>query len=69
MRFFLALGLLITLCASSGAATVHHSRHRVIVRSQPGLELRIASPPVDYGDVPAKRPLEVGGSMALPATT
>ena len=32
MRSFLALGLLITLCASASAATMHHSRH-VIVRS------------------------------------
>jgi hypothetical protein len=26
MRSFLALGMLITLCASASAATVHHSR-------------------------------------------
>jgi hypothetical protein len=32
MRCFLALGLLITLCASASAATVHHSGHHVIIR-------------------------------------
>jgi hypothetical protein len=34
MRSVLALGLLITLCASANTATVHHlrTRHHVIVR-------------------------------------
>ena len=33
MRYVLGLGLLITLCASANAATVHHSRthHHVVV--------------------------------------
>jgi len=38
MRSVLALGLLITLCASANAATVHHSKPRhVIVRPSQGL--------------------------------
>ena len=32
MRSVFALGLLISLCASASAATVHHSRSRHIVR-------------------------------------
>jgi hypothetical protein len=38
MRSVLALGLLITLCASANAATVHHSKPRhVIVRPSQGV--------------------------------
>ncbi len=38
MRSVLALGLLITLCASASAATVHHSKPRhVIVRPSQGV--------------------------------
>jgi hypothetical protein len=39
MRSVLALGLLITLCASANAATVHHlrTRHHVIVRPSQGV--------------------------------
>jgi hypothetical protein len=40
MRSVLALGLLITLCASANAATVHHLRtrhHHVIVRPSQGV--------------------------------
>jgi hypothetical protein len=39
MRSVLALGLLITLCATANAATVHHlrTRHRVIVRPSQGV--------------------------------
>jgi hypothetical protein len=38
MRSILALGLLITLCASANAATVHQSRPRhVIVRPSQGV--------------------------------
>ncbi len=45
MRSFLALVLLITLCASAEAATVHHSKPRhVIVRPSQGLTLRHAAP-------------------------
>jgi hypothetical protein len=37
MRSFLALGLLIALCASANAATVHRSRtrHHTIIRPNP----------------------------------
>ena len=38
MRSVLALGLLITLCASASAATVHHSKPRhAIVRPSQGV--------------------------------
>jgi hypothetical protein len=39
MRSVLALGVLITLCASANAATVHHlrTRHHVIVRPSQGV--------------------------------
>jgi hypothetical protein len=39
MRSVLALGLLISLCASANAATVHHlrTRHHVIVRLSQGV--------------------------------
>ena len=41
MRFVLALGLLITLCASADAARVHHSKPRhVIVRPSQGVDPR-----------------------------
>ena len=33
MRALLALGLLITLCASASAATVHHTHHPVFIPS------------------------------------
>jgi hypothetical protein len=33
MRALLALGLLITLCASTSAATVHHTHHAVSIPS------------------------------------
>ena len=36
MRSFLAFGLLIILCASASAATVHRLRHDVIVRADQG---------------------------------
>jgi hypothetical protein len=36
MRPALALGLLITVCASANAATVHHSRTRHHITIQPG---------------------------------
>ena len=50
MRFFLTLGLLITLCASADAATVHHSRHHVIVRPSQGWAYAEPQPPIDYDD-------------------
>jgi hypothetical protein len=56
MRSFLALGLLITLCASASAATVHHPKPRHIH----GLTFDYADPgsayaaprPVPYDDAP-----------------
>ena len=69
MRSFLALGLMITLCASASAATVHHSRHHVIVG--PSLDRAYAAPrpPVHYDDTPSYNdPSKFGGNAALPAT-
>ncbi|MEA2974731.1 MAG: hypothetical protein QOF19_251 [Alphaproteobacteria bacterium] len=68
MRSFLVLGLLITLCASASAATVHHSRHHVIV--DPSQSWAYAAPrPVHYDDTPSYNdPSKFGGSAALPAT-
>lgn len=59
MRFFLTLGLLITLCASADVATVYHSRHHVIVRPSQGWAY--------YDDAPSyDDPSKFGGSLALP---
>jgi hypothetical protein len=69
MRSFLALGLLITLCASASAATVHHSRHHVFVRPSLGWAYAAPRPPVNYDDTPSYNdPSKFGGSTALPAT-
>ena len=52
MRSVLALGLLITLCASADAATVHHSKLRhVIVRHSQGVDPRF--PPVLQDQTPS----------------
>jgi hypothetical protein len=37
MRSILALSLLITLCGSANAATVHHAHRHAIVRSNQGM--------------------------------
>jgi hypothetical protein len=69
MRYFLALGLSITLCASASAATVHHSRDYVIVRPSQGWAYAAPPPPVHYDDTPSYNdPSKFGGSAALPAT-
>jgi hypothetical protein len=69
MRSFLALGLLITLYASASAATVHHSRHHVIVRPSQSWAYAAPRPPVHYDDTPSYNdPSKFGGSAALPAT-
>ena len=69
MRSFLALGLLITLCASASAATVHHSRHHVIGGPSPDWAYAAPRPPVHYDDTPSYNdPSKYGGSAALPAT-
>ena len=46
MRFALALGLLITVCASANAATVHHSRTRHHITIQPSQGICV--PPACY---------------------
>jgi hypothetical protein len=71
MRSFLALGLLITLCASASAATMHHSRHVIVHPSQgyavPSQAYAAARPPVHYGDTPSyDDPSKFGGDAALP---
>ena len=58
MRSFLALGLLITLCASASAASEHHSRHHVIVHPSqgyavPGWTYAAPRPPLHYDDTPS----------------
>ena len=56
MRSFLALGLLITLCASASAAPARHSRHVIV---HPGHEYAVpdwayAGPrSIPYEDVPS----------------
>ena len=56
MRSFLALGLLIALCASASAATARHSRHVIV---HPGHEYAVpgwayAAPrPVPYDGAPS----------------
>jgi hypothetical protein len=69
MRSFLALGLLITLCASASAATVHHSRRYVIVHPGESWAYAGPRPPVHYDDTPSyDDPSKYGGSAALSAT-
>jgi hypothetical protein len=64
MRSFLALGLLVTLCASASAATVHHyeSRHVIVRPSQDyavrGWAYAAPRPPVHYDDT-LQRPVQV----------
>ena len=70
----LALGLLMTLCASASAATVHHSslRHHVIAR--PGQDFHAiprgaylaAGPTINYGTPRYDDPSKFGGGEALP---
>ena len=58
MRSVLALGLLLSLCASANAATVHHHRRHIAVSPNQGLILGPASgwayapPPVRYAPAP-----------------
>ena len=72
MRSFLALGLLITLCASASAATVHHSepRHVIVHPSRgyavPGWAYAASRPRVYYDDAPSyDDPSKFGGGTAL----
>ena len=81
MRSLLALGLLMTLCASASAATVHHSspRHHVIARpghviARPGQDFHAiprgaylaAGPTINYGTPRYDDPSKFGGGEALP---
>src|SRR5262249_40437340 len=60
MRSILALSLLITLCGSASAATLHHA-HRAVVHPQQGM---IASDPADsFAYAPAGPPI---GYAAVP---
>jgi hypothetical protein len=69
MRTFLALGLLITLCASANAATAHHAWHHVIVGPSQSWAYPAPRPQVHYDDTPSyDDPSKFGGSAALPAT-
>ena len=68
MRSFLAVSLLVALCASANAATVHHSRHHVIVHPSHGWAYAAPRPPIHYDDTPGYNdPSEFGGDSALPA--
>jgi hypothetical protein len=77
MRSFSALSLLMILCASASAATVHRTipRHHVIVRPSQGFQdyaapgwVYAAPPPaVHYDDTPSYNdPSKFGGPTALP---
>ena len=69
MRSFLALGLLITLCASANAATVHNSRTHHLFFIPPGVALSVAAVPgrpIHYNDTPNyDDPSRFGGGEAL----
>jgi len=71
MRSFLALGLLITLCASANAATVHDSRTNRLVFIPRSVALSFAAvpgrPPIHYNNTPSYNdPSRFGGGEALP---
>jgi hypothetical protein len=66
MRSFLTLGLLIVMCASSNAATLHHSRahHHVNFRHSQIFRhsFDLAVPAVRYDDTPSYNdPSKFGG--------
>jgi hypothetical protein len=65
MRFVLALGLSVALCASADAATIHHSkpRYHASVRHAYGMAPSFVVPPrVYYNDVPSYNdPSKLGG--------
>jgi hypothetical protein len=73
MRSFLALGFLVTLYASAGAATIHHSRHVIARPSQgyagPGWAYAAPRQPAHYDDTPSyDDPSKSGSDSALPVT-
>jgi hypothetical protein len=72
MRSILALGLLITLCASANAATMHHPKPRHVIVNPgrgpppgfavPGWAYAAPRPPVHYDDTPSYNdPSKFGG--------
>ena len=69
MRSFLALGLLITLCASANAATVQHSRTHQSVFLPRSVFLSVAArsgSPIYYNDAPSYNdPSRYDGGEAL----
>jgi hypothetical protein len=69
MRSFLALGLLITLSASAGAATLHHSRMHHHFFVPPSMASSFAAIPgsVHYDDTRSYNdPSQFGGGESLP---
>ena len=75
MRSILVLGLLMTLCASANAATLHHHRTRHHVVISPGVASSFdavpgwtsPAPAVHYDDTPSYNdPSKYGGPAALP---
>jgi len=72
MRSLLAVGLLMTLCASASAATVHQPRHHVVARQAldyavPRRVYLTVGPAVRYNDTPSyDDPSRFGGGEALP---
>jgi hypothetical protein len=59
----------ITLCASSNAATMNHSRHHVIFRPSHGWAYAAPRPRIDYDDTPSYDDRsKFGGDQALPVT-
>jgi hypothetical protein len=64
MRSVLALGLLMSVCASANAAGVHHSKPRrvIVLHSHNMLSPRFVVPPVKYDDTPSYNdPSKFGG--------
>ena len=67
MRSLLSLGLLLALCASASAATVHHPRHDLIAHSSEAflgyaVPHAAAGPTVRYDDTPSyDDPSKFGG--------
>jgi hypothetical protein len=70
MRSFLALGLLITLCASASAAAVHHSRTHHPVFIPPSVANSFAAVPGVYPTIHStpsyNDPSRVGSDEAVP---
>ena len=77
MRSILVLGLLMTLCASANAATLHHhrTRHHIVIRpgvassfaAVPGWTYAPPPPAIHYNDTPCYNdPSKSGSETALP---